>query len=272
MPRPLAPKALIRILPGVVLLAAASLAAQDPAEAQFRKSCMSCHTVGAGDKTGPDLKGMPQRRTREWAVAFIQSPASAFDRGDTTALELQKKFNGVKMPELGVTPQEADALFKLIADLTAQNKVLGSKGIDRPATAFDLQNGKRLFEGRVRFAKGAPACLSCHSATGAGPLGGGRLGPQLNAAPARYGKGLASAIEVPAFPTMAGVFANRNLTPEEAFQVAAYLTSVAAQPAPRRDPIFPVLGFLGLVGSLELGRRLGRKRFRGVRKNLTPKA
>ncbi len=269
MPRPPALKPLIA---GLALFLGPSLRAQDPAEAQFRKSCMSCHTIGAGDKTGPDLKGMPQRRTHDWAVAFIQSPASAFDRGDATALELQKKFNGVKMPELGVTPQEADALFKLIADYTAQNKVLGSKGIDRPATPFDLQNGKALFEGRVRFAKGAPACLSCHSASGAGPLGGGRLGPQLNAAPARYGKGLASAIENPAFPTMAGVFANRNLSPEEAFQVAAYLNSVASQPAPRRDPIFPVIGFIGLVGSLELGRRLGRKRFRGVRKNLTPKA
>ncbi len=248
-----------------------ALRAQD-AEAQFRKTCMSCHTIGSGAKTGPDLKGVTTRRTKEWAMAFIQAPGATLDRGDPVALQLLKDANNVKMPELGITPQEAAALIQLIEDFTKSGKTLGTKGIDRPATPFDLTRGKQFFEGRLRFAQGGPSCLSCHSASGAGFAGGGRLGPLLNAAPGKYGKNLAAAIENPAFPSMQGAFGQRPLTPEEAFQVAAFLHSVSAQPPPKRSVLFPVFGFLGLVGSLEAGRRLGRKRFRGVRKNLIPKA
>jgi mono/diheme cytochrome c family protein len=266
MPRLLKPTSWI-----LALLAGGFLAAQD-AEALFRKSCMSCHTIGGGDKTGPDLKGVTTRRTREWASAFIQAPTSFFDKGDPVALELLKKSNNVKMPELGISAADADAILKLIDELTKSGKILGSKGIDRPPTPLDIEKGKAMFEGRLRFAAGGPSCLSCHSATGSGPFGGGRLGPHLNTAPGKFGKNLASTIENPAFPSMVNVFAKKALTPEEAFQVASYLNTVATQPAPKRDIVFPIVGLLGLVGSLELGRRLGRKRFRGVRKNLTPKA
>jgi mono/diheme cytochrome c family protein len=251
--------------------AGGSLAAQD-AEALFRKSCMSCHTVGAGPKTGPDLKGVTTRRPREWVVGFIQAPGSYFDKGDAVALQLLKEFNNVKMPELGISAGDAEALVKLIEELTKSGKTLGSKGIDRPATPLDIDKGRQMFEGRLRFAAGAPSCISCHSVTGAGIAGGGLLGPHLNTASGKFGKNLASTIENPAFPSMVNVFAKKALTPEEAFQVAAFLNSVGTQPPPKRDLLFPIVGFLGLVGSLELGRRLGRKRFRGVRKNLTPKA
>jgi mono/diheme cytochrome c family protein len=255
----------------LALAAGGGLAAQD-GEAIFRKSCMSCHTIGAGAKTGPDLKGVTTRRPREWALAFIQGPGAFFDKGDPVALQLLKEANNVKMPELGISAAEADAVLKLVDELTKSGKVLGSKGIDRPPTPLDLQKGKAMFEGRLRFAGGAPACLSCHSASGAGTFGGGRLGPHLNTASGKFGKNLATTIENPAFPSMVNVFAKKALTPEEAFQVAAYLHSVGAQPPPKKDVLFPIVGFVGLVGSLALGGRLGRKRFRGVRKNLVPKA
>ena len=115
-------------------------------------------------------------------------------------------------------------------------------------------------------------CLSCHSASGSGTFGGGRLGPQLNAAPGKYGKNLASTIENPAFPSMVNVFAKKALTPEEAFQVAAYLHSVGTQPPPRKHIVFPIVGFVGLLGSLALGGHLGRNRFRGGRNDPVPTA
>lgn len=242
------------------------------AEAQFRKTCMSCHTIGLGVKTGPDLKGVLGRRSRTWAAAFIQSPGAALDKGDPAALQLLKDANNVKMPELGITAAEAEALLTLIDDYTRSGKTLGSLGITRPPTPYDLLRGKMFIEGRARFSKGGPACLSCHTASGVGLLGGGGLGPSLNAATGRYGKGLASAIENPSFPTMQGVFAGHELTPEEAFQVAAFLNTVAGQPAPKKDPFLPVLGLLGFAGGLAAAQHLGRKRFRGVRKNLQPRA
>lgn len=255
----------------LALILAPGLVAQE-AEAQFRKQCMSCHTIGAGPKTGPDLKNLHARRAKDWSLSFIQAPGAAIDKGDATALQLLKEANNVKMPDLGITAAEADALLRLIEDYSKAGKTLGSAGITRPATAADLANGKALFEGRARLAKGGPSCLSCHSAAGAGILGGGRLGPDLTAAAGKYGKGLASAIENPAFPSMQGAFARNGLTQEEAFQIAAYLGSVSSQPPARKDAIFPVLGVIGMAGGLALGSRMGRKRFRGVRQNLEPKA
>lgn len=247
------------------------LAAQD-AEVQFRKSCMSCHTIGAGRKVGPDLKGLGQRRPHEWSSKFIQMPSAQLDGGDPTAAALLREFNGTRMPDLGVTAAEALALLKLIDDYTASGKTLGTAAIARTATPADIRNGQQLFLGLTRFASGAPACLSCHSAQGLGGLGGGRLGPDLTGASGKLGVGLVSAIENPAFPTMQGVFQKTPLTAEEAFQVGSFIKSLAAQPPARTDMGFPVLGITGLVAGMLLAGRLGRKRFRGLRRNLKPRA
>ncbi len=256
----------------LILMAMGALLPAQDAEAQFKKQCMSCHTVGAGAKVGPDLKGVSTRRSKDWAVGFMMAPGSYIDRGDATATELLKTANGVKMPDLGLSAGEADALFKFLDECTKTGKVVGSAGISRPVTPADIARGKQLFEGHVRFAKGAPACLSCHSAADAGFAGGGRLGPDLTAITGKMGKGLPSAIETPAFPTMQNVFAQAPLTAEEAFQVAAFLGSVSKEAPAKKDLLLPIVGLMGLVGGLQVSRIVARRRFKGVRSQLKPKA
>ncbi|MBK8573593.1 MAG: cytochrome c [Holophagaceae bacterium] len=259
------------LLSALLLPLAQPLAGQD-AETQFRKSCMSCHTIGAGKKVGPDLKDLGKRRPHDWSTKFITGAAAMIDGGDPTATTLLREFNGVRMPDLGVTVPEAQALLKLIDDYSAQGKALGTAAISRPATPEDIRNGRLYFTGDRRFKSGAPSCMSCHRAQGVGGWGGGWLGPDLTGATAKYGAGLAGVIENPSFPTMQGVFAKTPASPEEAFQVASFLKSVGSQPPDQRDVVFPVLGVVGLVGGMLLGGHLGRKRLKGVRKNLKPRA
>ena len=254
------------------LFAVGSLAQAQDAEAQFRKSCMSCHTIGAGKKVGPDLKDLGKRRPHEWSTKFITGPSAMIDGGDPTATTLLRENNGVKMPELGVTAAEAQDLLKLIDDYSAQGKTLGTAAISRPATPEDIRRGRLYFTGDLRFKSGAPPCMSCHRAQGVGGWGGGWLGPDLTGATAKYGTGLSGVIENPSFPTMQGVFSKTPASAEEAFQVAAYLKSVGSQPPAKRDVAFPVLGVIGLIGGMVLGGHLGRKRLKGVRKNLKPRA
>jgi len=85
-----------------------------PGRALFVKACAACHRIGQGDHIGPDLAGMTDRRSRDWLIRFITKPGTMIAEGDPTALELVAKFGGLKMPELGLTPQDAADLITYV--------------------------------------------------------------------------------------------------------------------------------------------------------------
>jgi mono/diheme cytochrome c family protein len=77
----------------LALLAPGASLGQDIAEL-FRQNCTSCHTIGGGRLTGPDLKGVFERQQREWLVQFILDPRAILDSGDAYALKLQREAPG----------------------------------------------------------------------------------------------------------------------------------------------------------------------------------
>lgn len=95
-------------------------------KATFNSKCTLCHTIGGGKKIGPDLKGVTQRRSEDWLVKFISDPDKMFSEKDPIAMDLLKEFNGVKMPNQGLTPdQVADAIAYL---KTQEGSAQGEKG------------------------------------------------------------------------------------------------------------------------------------------------
>jgi cytochrome oxidase Cu insertion factor (SCO1/SenC/PrrC family)/cytochrome c2 len=96
-----------------------------PGQALFKRICAPCHTIGVGDRVGPDLRGVTDRRDRAWLSSFIQHPDQARARHDPIAVSLMEKFPGVHMPALGVAATDAG---DLIAYLEAQNKILNDAG------------------------------------------------------------------------------------------------------------------------------------------------
>ena len=96
---------------------------QRPGEVLFRKLCGSCHTVGAGDRVGPDLRGVIERRDAGWLTRFIINPPAARASGDPALAELAARFPGVRMPSLGLTEDDA---ADLIEYMRAQNARLTS--------------------------------------------------------------------------------------------------------------------------------------------------
>ncbi|HEX7287703.1 MAG TPA: SCO family protein [Candidatus Angelobacter sp.] len=66
----------------------------------FQTHCAACHTVGQGDKIGPDLKGVTSVRDRAWLMRFIQVPDQMLAGKDALATELFKKYKEVQMPNL----------------------------------------------------------------------------------------------------------------------------------------------------------------------------
>ncbi len=79
-------------------------------EALFQsKGCVACHTIGKGKLTGPDLKGVTERRSEEWLTKWLKDPDTMI-LTDPTAKELLKEFM-VPMPNQGLTDQDVEALI-----------------------------------------------------------------------------------------------------------------------------------------------------------------
>ncbi len=83
----------------------------------FAQHCTKCHTVGQGDRVGPDLKDVTKRRERDWLIGLIADPDPYLDN-DPVAKELLKKYNGVRMPNLKLSQVQAEDLLKFIETLS----------------------------------------------------------------------------------------------------------------------------------------------------------
>ncbi len=221
-----------------LFLAASTMAVQAAGRRQdagngetiFKQKCVSCHTVGGGDLVGPDLAGVTERRDLAWIRQFILAPNEVIAANDPIVLDLLSKYNNIPMPNLGLSPQDAD---DLIAYLGAGGAPVGPAAA--PLPGGDPANGERLFNGSSRLAAGGTACIACHSVEGVGALGGGALGPDLTQVYSRYGgeAGLGSVLQTLPFPTMAGIFTTRPLTASEQADLLAFFARADGQGAPR---------------------------------------
>ena len=254
---------------------AVSTSAQEAADF-FRQNCISCHTVGGGRLTGPDLKNITQRKEREWLVEFLQGPQAMIDKGDPYALKLQQEARGVVMPNIsGMSKDRAQALLTL---LDAESKLpksqfAGMQISDRPFAPYDISQGRTIFLGERALVNAGPACISCHTVKGNGALGGGRLGPDLTRVYERLQgrKNLAAWLFAPATPTMASVFKTHALKPEEILPLVAFFED-SARRGGQDDSAAPLNFFLLGIGGAALGLvvmdAVWKRRFRSVRRAL----
>lgn len=79
------------------------------------KACMGCHTVGKGRLAGPDLAGLLERRSEDWARRWLKDPAPMFET-DETAKALLKEYNNVKMPNMKLTDEQIDQVLHYIVE------------------------------------------------------------------------------------------------------------------------------------------------------------
>jgi len=105
---------------------------EQPGQALFKKICAPCHTIGVGDRVGPDLRDVTKRRDRAWLAAFIRNPAKLRALHDPAAMALVEKFPAVRMPVLGLGEQDAS---DLVAFLEAETSRLHEAQNEVPLTA-----------------------------------------------------------------------------------------------------------------------------------------
>lgn len=264
----------ISLLITLVLLIG-NVQAQDPV-VFFKSNCTSCHTVGGGRLTGPDLKNIEERRDAAWLQEFILDPPAMINNGDPTAVQLLQDFRGVIMPKVnGVNPGLVQALINLITAESALEKsqFIGLQLSDRPLTAGDVAMGDSLFSGLRAFADGGYACIGCHRTQGLGLLGGGLLGPDLTRVYGRLGgrRALASWLSSPISPTMQPIFNARPIDGEEILALVAYFESSATELAvitATQDFHYLLAGLLGTIFLLVLFDIIWGRRLRSVRRAL----
>ncbi len=251
------------------------LLAQEAADF-FRDNCTSCHTIGGGRLTGPDLKGVLARKDRDWLGRFVLNPQAMMDQGDSYALKLKQEARDVVMPTInGINPARAESLLTLIEKESKLEKsqFMGMQITDRPFTSYEIEHGLMLFQGVMQLANGGPPCISCHTARDVGGLSGGRLGPDLTRVFERLEgrKNLASWLTAPATPTMSPVFKRHPLKPEEILPLIAFFEDearIGGEDSSSASLTFLLIGLGGAALALVLFDQIWKDRFRSVRKAL----
>jgi cytochrome c2 len=104
-----------------------------PGQALFKKMCAPCHTIGVGDRVGPDLRGVTDRREKPWLEEFIQNPSKMRAKHDPTALALAAEYPAVRMPTVSLAQADAADLISYLATETA--RLEEAKGPAVPAAA-----------------------------------------------------------------------------------------------------------------------------------------
>ena len=260
----------------VFVLGAGAAWAIDPAQ-DFKQNCSSCHTIGGGALTGPDLKFVEKRKDRKWLVRFIVDPGAVLDSGDTYANNLLLESRNVRMPNIaGMSNDRAEALLDLI-QTESQLPESRFKGVTipmRPFTKADIDLGRQYFLGKKSLANGGASCFSCHHVGGLGGFGGGRLGLDLTKIYQKYGdrKKLGAWLTAPATETMLPTFREHPLKMDEILPLVAFFehTAKTQQEEPMTSMwIFLLIAAVGAGALLALAGHLWSFRFKAVRKPLT---
>ncbi len=107
----------------------------------FGRDCVACHAIGHGDGIGPDLLGVVKIRDRKWLIRMIQQPDELLKK-DRIAIALLKKYNGVRMPNLGTSDAETGFLLAYIeAQTAAHDKQAASRSATGTPKSPEKENG-----------------------------------------------------------------------------------------------------------------------------------
>jgi protein SCO1/2 len=95
-------------------LQAAPITNRDNGKYLFTSLCANCHTIGRGDKIGPDLAVAFTTRERDWLARYTLQPDVLRIKNDPIAKALMKTFGEVRMPNLGLEADEVKAILRYI--------------------------------------------------------------------------------------------------------------------------------------------------------------
>jgi mono/diheme cytochrome c family protein len=244
----------------ILLMATLTLVNAQDGEKIFYSKCAGCHSIGGGDRAGPDLMGVTEKRDVEWLIRVIVEPDKLTAEEDPVQMELIAKY-GLQMPNLGVTRDEAIEIIKYLNQFSTSPSEIGrpkepqleeqqEQKIPVAPGNYDVKLGRALFTGESRFKNGGAPCISCHSVKKAG-IDGGTLAVDLSDLYPKLGeKGLYGIFKSLQFPVMKDIYAGKPLTDKEIYGLIAFFQEASASPK-KSAGAYPLSGIgLFLIGLL----------------------
>jgi protein SCO1/2 len=83
----------------------------------YRTRCQACHTMGGGDRLGPDLANVASARPRPWLRRWLKEPDKMIEEGDPLAVALLAQYKNLPMPNFGFGDVEVDALIAYMEEM-----------------------------------------------------------------------------------------------------------------------------------------------------------
>ena len=101
----------------------------------FESKCLACHSVGGGDKLGPDVYGVTRRREEAWLVRWMKNPEKML-QSDPIAKEMLARYK-VPMPNQNLSDGEVREYITYFKWADANVRPQGAKQPqpDAPGTA-----------------------------------------------------------------------------------------------------------------------------------------
>jgi nitrite reductase (NO-forming)/hydroxylamine reductase len=131
-------------------------------ETIFNTQCQACHSIGQGDRAGPDLKDVAKRRPKDWLVKWLKDPVT-MGQNDPVGKELVAKFK-TPMPNLNLKDDQIEQVLAYVELASSGGaKVTEEKFVE--LTGEDFDKAKSIYFQR---------CSGCH-----GTLRAGATGPNI---------------------------------------------------------------------------------------------
>jgi nitrite reductase (NO-forming)/hydroxylamine reductase len=148
---------------------AVASAASTPGQAIFEQTCFACHSIGEGDRIGPDLKDVGERRERQWLIDWISDPLG-MAQNDPIGQQIFAEWNNIPMAPNFLSEEEIIQVLDYIADVSSGNVTQTAMGANVPAelTSAQFDQAQEVYFNR---------CAGCH-----GTLRVGATGPNIEPA------------------------------------------------------------------------------------------
>jgi len=119
----------VTLLALLFILSFQSFAQPDGAKI-FKQQCTACHYLNEATLTGPGLKGVTEKRSKEWLKKWINNSSELIASGDADAIAIFEEYNQVAMTNFNFSDEEFEALYSYLENPPVEEKATISTAAD----------------------------------------------------------------------------------------------------------------------------------------------